>query len=342
MVFTHDVLVLGRGIAGAVLAEEALRRGLRVHVFDRPRPGQASAAAAGVVNPLVLRRDVPAWRAAELVPLAAAFYTRMQEHLGVPLWHPLDLVKVFPTSREAEHWTRAMQDPASAPFMASTPCPGLDAAPLKIPHGYGTVRGAAWLDVGRLLDTQRVQALADGWLTEAVVDPTSILPIAGGIRIGDRSAPWLVRCEGAFAALPGLVPVKGETLLVRIPGLHLEQLVHRGVFLLPLGKDRYRVGATFAWNDVWSGPTAQGRDELLRRLRLLTGSDVEVLDHAAGVRPTTRDRRPLLGPVAPHEAVLNGLGARGVSLAPWCAGHLLDHLFGGMALDPEVGAGRGF
>lgn len=342
MAFTHDVLVLGRGIAGAVLAEECRHRGLRVHVFDRPRPGRASAAAAGVVNPVVLRRDVLAWRAAEMLPLATAFYTRMQEHLGIHAWHPLDLVKVFPTPREAEQWARAMQDPATAPFVSRTPCPELEAAPLKVPHGHGTVHGAAWLDVALLLEAQRTQLLREGGLTEEEVAPEAIAAMTGGVRIGERSAPWLVHAEGPFAPLPGLVPVKGETLLLRIRGLHLTRMVHRGVFLLPLGEERYRVGATFAWNDVWSGPTAQGRDELLRRLCLLTDADVEVLGQAAGVRPTTRDRRPLLGVIAPQRAVLNGLGARGVSLAPWCAQHLLDHLFGGVQVDPEVQVGRAF
>jgi hypothetical protein len=37
-----------------------------------------------------------------------------------------------------------------------------------------------------------------------------------------------------------------------------------------------------------------------------------------------------------HEALFNGLGSRGVLLAPWCSQHLADHLFRGMPLDAEV------
>jgi glycine oxidase len=66
----------------------------------------------------------------------------------------------------------------------------------------------------------------------------------------------------------------------------------------------------------------------------------EVLEQASGVRPTSRDRRPILGRTAPHEAVFNGLGSRGVLLAPWCARHLAAHLFDGAPLDPEVDAAR--
>jgi glycine/D-amino acid oxidase-like deaminating enzyme len=60
----------------------------------------------------------------------------------------------------------------------------------------------------------------------------------------------------------------------------------------------------------------------------------------SGVRPASRDRRPILGITGPRQAVFNGLGSRGVLLAPWSAAHLADHLFAGAALDPEVDLDR--
>lgn len=340
MAHTHDVLIIGRGIAGAVLAEACLQRGLRVHLFDRKRPGNASLAAAGVMNPVVLRRDVLAWRAAELVPLADAFYRRMEARLGASFWHPLPLVKLFALADDARRWEQAMQDPATAPFLSRAPQSGIDVAPLHAPHGHGTVHGTAWLDVATMLEAQRTRLLTDGGLTEMDLAPEAIAITGDGVRIGDRSAPWLVRCEGPFATLPGLVPVKGETLLVRIPGLRIDRLVHRGIFLLPQGDEHYRIGATFSWSDVWAGPTDEARAWLVRKLQAVTDAEVEVLDQRAGVRPTAKDRRPILGITGPREAALNGLGARGVSLAPWCAAHLLEHLWAGVPLDPAVDVRR--
>lgn len=335
-----DVLILGRGIAGAVLAETLRQRGVRVHVFDRKRPGNASMAAGGVVNPIVLRRDVPSWRAAQLLPLARGFYTAWQQRLGITCWQELPLVKVFPTPREVDQWQRALQDPASAPFVHRHPEPEVDAAPIAAPHGYGTVWPAAWLDVPALLEAQRQQLLAAGQLTEREVAPSDIIATPDQVRIGEVQARWLVRCEGPFGDVPGLVPVKGETLVVRIPGLQLSRMVHRGVFVLPLGRGLYRVGATFKWDDVFAGPSDEARAWLLERLRALVQVPVEVVDHAAGVRPTARDRRPLLGITGPAQAVFNGLGSRGVLLAPWCAQHLAAHLLDGAALDPEVDVAR--
>jgi len=337
--FTDDVLILGRGIAGAVLAETLRLRGLMVHVFDRKRAGNASMAAAGVVNPVVLRRDVPSWRAAELLPIAEAFYTAMEQRHARSFWHPLELVKLFPTPKEADQWQRAMRDPGTAPFITQKPQPEIETVSVLAPHGHGTVTRSAWLDVPAMLDAQREALLKDAALSEIDITQGDIMCGADRVRIGDRSARWLVRCEGAFAAVEGLVPVKGEGLTVRIPGLRLTRMVHRGVFLLPtpaLGTDVYRVGATFKWDHVWEGPTEEGRTWLLERIARITSLPVEVLDHWSGVRPASRDRRPILGVTGPHEAVFNGLGSRGVLLAPWCAAHLADHLFSGGTLDPEV------
>lgn len=336
----YDLLVLGRGLAGAVLAEACRARGLSFLMLDAPRAGSASLAAAGVVNPVVLRRDVPSWRAAELLPLADACYGPWQQRLGVACWHPLPLVKLFPAPEAAAQWARAQADPGTAPFIASRPEPVIDQAPLRAPHGYGTVTASAWLDVPLLLDAQRKELLRDGQLVEGLVNPAAIQRTADGVRFGAVEGRWLVHCTGPFAERPGLVPVQGETLTVRIPGLRLSCMVHRGVFLLPLGDERYRIGATFRWEEVWSGPSEAARTWLLERAQAFVDAPIEVLDQQSGVRPTTRDRRPLLGQVAPGEAILNGLGARGVLQAPWCAAHLLDHLFAGKPLDPEVDQAR--
>jgi len=149
-----------------------------------------------------------------------------------------------------------------------------------------------------------------------------------------------VRCEGPRAEGGFLVPVRGEGLTVRIPGLRLKHVVHRGVFILPVGDDRYRVGSTFAWDNVWSGPTEEARRWLLDKLERIVSRPVVVEEHWAGVRPASRDRRPVLGRLGAQEAILNGLGARGVLLAPWSALHLAAHLFDDAPLDPEVDVRR--
>ncbi len=347
--FTHDLLIVGQGLAGSVLAETALRRGLRVRLLDEPREGRASWVAAGLVNPVALRRTLLSWRAPELLPIAGAFYREAGLHLGREFWHPVPLVKVFPSAKEAGEWRVRMNDPEVGHYLSIETCtdPGLQR--VDQPYGHGQVKRAAWVDVAGLLTAWRALWHEQGVLVERRVEPGDVRTVPGGVDLFGHTAPLIVWCAGPFAQINGLVPVRGERLTVRLPGLGLGVLVHRGGFILPLGGDDYRVGSTYDWDDVWSGPTAAGRADLLRRLhKLLLHTPLEpeeaeafhVVDHWSGVRPTASDRRPLLGRIAPHQAVLNGLGSKGVLLAPWCAQHLLDHLLDGSALDPEVDLAR--
>ena len=338
--FTHDVIIIGQGLAGTVLSTTLQQRGKRVVVFDVPLAGRASEVAAGLVNPVSLRRTVLTWRASEMLAIAGAFYRDLGLQYDQVFWHPMPLVAVFPTAQEAGIWQLRTKDADTARFvrMDTTAHQVLDALPQ--PYGRGIIDRCAWVDVRAMLGAHRAVLRAEGALREVRIDHAAITHYADGVGVLDCTAPQVVHCGGPFASAPGLVPVKGEGLTVRIPGLQLDRIVHRGVFLLPMGNEVYRVGSTFAWDDVWSGPSEEARRYLLDRLHRLVEREVEVMDHWCGVRPASKDRRPVLGHIGPHEMVFNGLGSRGVVLAPWCAQHLCDHLYDGKELDEEVRVGR--
>ena len=338
--FTHDVIIIGQGLAGTVLSETLVDRGSRVMIFDAPRAGRASAVATGIINPIVPRRTVPSWRGSEMLAIAGAFYRELELDYEAALWTPLPLVELFPTAQEAGLWHARMKEPELARMLTLGAGDDAAVALLPQPYGCGQVKRCAWLDIPRLLRMHRNRWMKSGSLEERMVDEADIRAIDGGVEMHGCSAPLLVHCTGPFSQVNGLVPVRGEGLTVRIPGLALRSIVHRGLFLLPVGDEVYRAGATFAWDDVWSGPTDEARRHLTDLLGRLWPGEVEVLDHWAGVRPTAKDRRPILGRINAHQAILTGLGSRGGMLAPWCAAHLADHLLLGTPLDPEVDAAR--
>lgn len=340
MTFTHDALIIGQGLAGTVLSETLSRRGLRAMVFDAPLDGRASWVAAGAVNPIALRRTVPSWRASEMLAIAGAFYREMEMAREVRMWTQMPLAEIFPTSQEAAIWQLRMRDPELSRMLAPGPLsdPGLDRMPQ--PYGHGVVLRCAWLNMQALLAAHRSWLIRSESLVEQRVDESRIRRHDDGVEIEGRAAPMLIRCAGPFHEVAGLVPVRGEGITVRMPGLDLACMVHRGAFIVPVGNDVYRIGATFVWDDVWSGPTEEGQRTMMDRIQRLWTGRIELLEHWAGVRPASKDRRPILGRIGAHEAVLTGLGSRGALLAPWCAAHLADHLFEGKPLDPEVDASR--
>lgn len=338
--FSHDIIIIGQGLAGTVLSETLARRGLRVMVFDTPREGRASWVSTGIVNPIVLRRTVLSWRASEMLAVAGAFYREMEMRYDTTFWHPLPLVEIFPTAQEAGIWQLRMKDPELGRFLSRGSLNDPALAGLPQPYGYGVVQRSAWLDVRALLTAHRERWRDMGTLEECLVESENIQVLPDGVEIHGRSAPLIIRCTGPFADTPGLVPVRGEGLTVRMSGFPSRAMVHRGVFILPVEDDVFRISATFDWSDVWAGATAEGRRSLLDRLQRLVPGPIEVLEHWAGVRPAAKDRRPILGRLAMHDFVMNGMGSRGVLLSPWCAQHLAEHLIDGLPIDAEVDVAR--
>ena len=58
---SYDIVVVGGGIVGASTAYHASARGAKTLLVDQDRPGQASAAGAGIVSPETSVREEP-WR----------------------------------------------------------------------------------------------------------------------------------------------------------------------------------------------------------------------------------------------------------------------------------------
>ena len=133
-------------------------------------------------------------------------------------------------------------------------------------------------------------------------------------------------------------PAKGEILTVRIRGLTEERIVHRGVWLMPLGDELFRVGATYEWSQLDSQPTVTGREEICSRLKEFLRLPLEVIGHDAAVRPILKHQYPVVGmhPGQPRLGYFNGLGSKGSLQAPWLAHHFANALTGRGTLDPEV------
>jgi glycine/D-amino acid oxidase-like deaminating enzyme len=66
------------------------------------------------------------------------------------------------------------------------------------------------------------------------------------------------------------------------------------------------------------------------------------VDQIAGIRPATKDRRPFIGihPQYKTLAIFNGLGTKGVSIAPYYSGQFADCLISQKELDQDVNINR--
>jgi hypothetical protein len=131
-----------------------------------------------------------------------------------------------------------------------------------------------------------------------------------GIEIGSK-AYYFCRgfwdaCNPYFKNLP-LDGTKGE-LFIKAPELNLDVIVN--VFYITIGWRLVQSGATYNWKDKTNLVTEDGKQELIDRIKIIN-CDFTIMEHFAGVRPTVKDRRPLVGTHAEYSAIhiLNGLPA---------------------------------
>jgi glycine/D-amino acid oxidase-like deaminating enzyme len=253
----------------------------------------------------------------------------------------IDILRIFKSIEEQNNWFTACDKPRLKPFLE----PGIEDNPyseVKAEFRLGRVKGTGRVKVRELVNDYRDYLESQGRLVRERFSYDD-LEIKAELRYRDYQAERIVFCEGNGVAnnpffnwLP-LEGTKGELITIHAPELKLNEVIKSAVFVMPLGNDLYKIGATFNWTDKTNLPTEEGRDELIEKLQKVIRCDFEIRDHEAGVRPTTPDRRPLLGkhPDHPQLAIFNGLGTRGVMSSPLFAEQLVQHLENGRELDPQ-------
>lgn len=328
-----DAVVVGQGLAGTAVAWALRWRGYRVVVIDREADGTASRIAAGLITPVTGQRLARAWRFDDLWPAAQACYRRVEAELEARFFHTGPSLRLFVDPDEVA----AYEERATAlfPDLVCRPDPPVDPAAFLAPLDGFQMAPAARLDVTTYLDASRRHFARDGGYRSATFDPRrDVEPIPDGVhltRLGIR-ARWLVFCQGYEAAtnpwFPAVqfLPVKGDVLTLRIPGLSERRVIHRGVWLAPQGGDDFRAGSTYDRDRLDDTPTARGRDEICSRLREFLRLPFDVIDHRAAVRPVVAGNKPVFGfhPDHPRLAYFNGLGSKGALQAPYFADRLVD------------------
>ena len=344
-----DYIIVGQGLAGSILSYTMWKRKLKVLVIDDPKMPKASQVAAGIYNPFTGRNLVKTWLLDTLFPFLEEFYAGMEKELETSLLHHMPMFRPFVSLKEQNQWGAKEADPD---FNSYIDCliPEKEAYPqVHSPFGGLMLKGCGYVNTGRLIESVREFLLGHDCLMEKKFMYDQMELSKHSVSYQGETAKKIIFCEGPnlcsnpyFKWLP-LRLVKGETLLIKV-SQNLPFILNRGVFVLPVSEDSCLVGATFNHQQVSWEVTEQARQELELKMQQLISWPYEVVEQRAGIRPATKDRRPFIGIHPRHEplGVFNGLGTKGVSLAPYFASRFCDYLEQGRALIDEVSINRYF
>ena len=341
-----DYIIVGIGLAGISFCEQLKAHNKTFVVFDNASQ-QSSTVAGGLYNPVVLKRFTPVWKCKEQLDLALPMYANLEAELGVKLDYKIPVYRKFASLEEQNDWFTASDKPILSEYLSPKIIKN-DNKSIDAPYGYGEVLETGRIDVKTLIEAYKSYLLSHGLFVESVFEYEDLKIEADTIQYKDIIAKHVVFAEGFgvkqnpfFKDLP-LVPAKGELLTIYAPNLKIDYVLKAGVFLIPLGDDLYIVGATYEWKDLSSKVTDLAKEELLTKLEKLINCEFEVVNQVAGIRPTVKDRRPLVGQHEKYKNmfVLNGLGTRGVMIGPYVAQQLYDFIEKGMPLEKEIDMAR--
>ncbi|MEM8520187.1 FAD-binding oxidoreductase [Flavobacterium sp. PL12] len=327
-----DYLIVGCGLAGISFAEMALENGKSILVFDNDSQN-SSKIAGGLYNPVILKRFSEVWKAQEQLVLMDDFYPRIEKKINCTVDFKTPILRKFFSVEEQNNWFAASDKIALAPFLSTDiitkKYKGIDS-----PFGYGEVLQTGYVDTALLLKKYKEYLKENNWLQQESFNYDLLHFEEGYASYKDIKAKHIIFAEGFgmhsnpyFNELP-LDGTKGELFIIKAPQLSLDIIVNTSVFILPLGNDLFKVGATYNWQDKTDLPTDEGKAELIDRIKEIITCDFQIISHFAGVRPTVKDRRPLIGTHSKYKAMhlLNGLGTRGVMLGPAMAKALFDFI----------------
>jgi len=326
-----DYMIIGQGIAGSLLALNLLGHGKSVILIDADLPTSASKISSGVINPITGRKYVLSWKYEELLKELSKQYINFETLTGNKFLHEKTIIRTLSNPKEENFWYSRGEDEFKYCKEESS---AYDyEGHIKNVLSYAEIDGYR-LDAKAFVESAStyfkaqnslliepfeydLMNLRDEFLSYKNVVASKIIFCEG----------WQVKQNPYFNYLP-FKPAKGEVLIIRLLEIKPQVLIKHGIFCIPLTDDFYWLGSTYEWDDLDERPTKQMKAKLIRQFEENFNLKYEIVDHLAGVRPSTNVRRPFLGqhPTYNNLYIFNGLGTKGCSLGPYFAKQMAQYL----------------
>lgn len=302
-------------------------------VIDRAETITSTKVAAGIFNPITGMNRSKTWKAEVLFPFLKTFYSKLAQDLHVDFYKEMPIYMPFSTLESQNEWYAKSSETYWKQWMHVSDQDAYFKGVIR-PYGGMETLQSGWLNtrlfvdtVGAFLQAQSLLHIKEFSISDLVVD--------SHISYDGSQFDHLILCNGLDAAKDPLFSwlnhahVKGDLFEVSMSDVPQSHIVNKNGFILPLPNGQFKVGSTYNnfFEDSVSA-TKEGYDQLEEKLLNIVDVSYTVTQHYAATRPATKDRRPLLGrhPKYNNVLIFNGLGTKGVSLAPYLAFHLVDHI----------------
>lgn len=337
-------LVVGQGIAGTFVAKALADKEESFVVVDAYHPLTPSRIAGGAFNPLVFKRLTKSWMADDILPVMHSAVGDLEQRTGMELLKKYPLYKIFSGEPDIQFWQERVEKTNLESYADSIPSRDITDRMINMPYGAGKVHGAGRVLLKPMLAGFRAVLMEHEQLIEDEFDYSALEVTPTGYNWKGIDAEHLIFCEGPgisqnpyFNFLP-FKSTKGEVMTIAFTNDFPEVMINKRATIIPQKDSLYKFGSTYNWVDLNTEPTREALLELKLKLKNITTKAYEIKEHLASVRPTSNDRRPIIGahPRYKNMWILNGMGSKGMMLAPYFSEELVEHILNGKPMNEEV------
>ncbi len=346
-----SIIIIGQGLCGTWLSYYLKQAGISFVVIDAPQIQSASKIASGIINPVTGRRLVKTWMIDDVMPFAVDAYRNFKTPkagviTGVSTIKQCNVLDFFSAPDIEIAFNKRLAEDAT--YLSAVSDKENWRQYFNYNFGAGQITPCYLADVQTLLHNWRSYLKQEQLLMEATFDETELVVTNDGIRYQHVAAEQIIYCNGIasslskyFKQLP-FAANKGEALIAEIPDLPATHIFKKGMSLVPWKPGLYWIGSTYQWKFNDHLPTTIFRQQATAWLQSFCKMPFKIIDHLAAIRPATIERRPFVGfyPAQKRVGIFNGMGTKGVSLAPFFAHHFVRHLSAQVPLQADIDINR--
>jgi len=332
----YDYLIIGQGLAGSLLAHRLITLGNKILVIDNAHHNSASQVAAGLINPLTGHRLNLTNQFEAFFQIAKATYQQLNEEYQLSIYTDLKQTRLIKNAGQADYYQQRKTQNEYKSYLTEANEQSLIDAGYLVDAGFGCtgVNHTAVVDTKLLLQTIKSHLLEQNAYRQSQVDYQQLKITKSGVCIGDLSAKKIIFCEGHQAINnPWLTKLpfklsKGDVLTIKT-NMPANTLLSWGNWLVSDAHGtQAKLGSTYAWNDLDLTKAPVSCQQLIESLNKHTTITSSLIKHEVGIRPTTVQRKPFIGPITnlDNAYCFNGFGSKGCLLIPYYAELLSEHL----------------
>jgi len=344
----HQFLVIGAGIAGLSLAHCIQQKGSDVAIFDKKGIAEgASGTPVALINPVTGRRAKLCWRPEQCYQHTLDLLKRTEAFNGLKLANPKGVLrpalfdkmaKKMYESFNNQSWPKGWVEWLDEKQVQQKKHPRI-----KCKSGAIWVKKGISLDMGRyvsalatMLKQQGVKQYThpdyelkqtqQGWKLDTVTFSLTASTVLFATGSATPDIDW-------WYDIP-IHPLKGQTAIFQTERpIQFDHSISSLGYFSPIRDHLIGVGSTYEHNFSNDQPTEDAieklKSKLLRTLPYLKGT-LKVKSQWAGVRASTPDRMPIIGP---HKTIDNlylfaGFGSKGLLYSTYLANMLVQQICG--------------